>query len=210
MTDRDRLTALPGILVLMGCVTLAFAPSSSTAAVNTIYQPPAGWHRTQYLARGLGAWVDPANGQTITVEATNYGGTIDQFMNVRLGEISYIPGSQVGGRQKTSVCRHHPAAYITYEAPQNGAPTIFEEMLAVYNGVAYQATYARSPSQPSLYEARQSLTTLCGGIVPQAQPSARTQQLYRTSAPQTPYLGPSQAPQSLGTAAPTVTPTYGP
>lgn len=210
MTDRDRISALFGILVLMGCAALALVPSSSSAAVNYVYQPPPGWHRTQYLARGLGAWIDPANGQTITVEATNYGGTLDQFTRVKLGEISYIPGSKVGAAQGASVCRHHPANYITYEAPQNGAPTIFEEMLAVYSGVAYQATYARNASQPSLFEARQSLTTLCGGIVPQAQPSARTQQLYRTSAPQTPYLGPSQAPETLGPAAPTVTPTYGP
>lgn len=204
MKDRERLATLLTMILLAGGVALA--PGASAAPINNVYAPPTGWQRTTYLARGLGTWANPANDQTITVSATNYSGDINGFTRARLSEISQLPDAKVGAAQQATVCRHHPATYITYEAMRNNKPAIFEEMLAVYTGVAYQATYVRSASEPSQYGARISLTTLCGGIVPEAQTYTHAPQPYRTGAPATPNLGPLQSPQSYSSPAPTVTP----
>ncbi|HXW50584.1 MAG TPA: hypothetical protein VEJ41_01230 [Candidatus Acidoferrales bacterium] len=208
---RDRSAVFSAIVLVAVGAALAIGFSQGSAAINYIYQPPAGWHRTQYLARGLGTWMDPATGQSITVSATNYAGTLAQFSAEQVASVNGMAGAKLGSASASTVCRSHPGYYLAYEAPENGQPTIHEEMIAIYAGVAYQAIYRHLKGQLSQDSARQSLTTLCGGVVPVAQPGVQTVQPFvRPSAAQTPYLGPTAAPATLGPAAPTVTPTSGP
>lgn len=207
--QRQKLGSFAFVAAL--ALVLAVGAQRGRAAVNNVYQPPAGWHRTQFLARGLGVWIHPGDDQSISVQATNFTGSLAEFTHIQLIQIGELPGAKVGAAQQATVCGSHPATYLTYGVVANGKSLIYEQMLAIWAGVAYLATYARTQNQRSLYEARASLTTLCGGLVPGAAPANQSQQPYvRPSAPQTPYLGPSQAPEPLGTAEPTVTPTYGP
>ena len=206
-----RLAIFSGSVLVAVGVTLVLGFDRGSAAVNYIYQPPAGWHRTQYLARGLGTWMDPSSGQSITVSATNFAGTLAQFSATQVTTINGLPGAKLGAASASTVCRSHPAYYLAYEATENGQPTMHEEVIAIYTGVAYTAVYRRLKGQLSRDAARQSLTTLCGGVVPVAQPGVQSVQPFvRPSAPQTPYLGPTAAPATYGPVAPTVTPTGGP
>lgn len=181
------------------------------SAANVVFTPPPGWHKTQELARGLGVWLHPSDGQSISVLATQFTGSLAEFTQIQLAQIGQLPNSKIGAVQRTTVCGSHPSAYITYAAVENNKAFVYEQMVAVWAGVAYLATYARSAGQRAYYDARNSLTSLCGGLP--IGPSRSTQSTQPTTTPvltPTPYLGSTQAPQPLGTAEPTVTPTYGP
>jgi hypothetical protein len=71
----------------------------------------------------------------------------------------------------------------------NGARVIYEHMSTVLNGYAWFAIYTREADEPSLPEARQSLTTLCGlevrSGVP-APPPVQQQNQLPTPPPPTP------------------------
>lgn len=206
--DSRRIAILLSFIVIAVCMAVAFGPSRIAAAVNYIYQPPPGWVRTTYLARGLGTWVQ--NDQTITVSATNYAGNLNAFTRKKLAEIEALPNAKVGAAEESTVCNHHPASYIAYEATHNAAPSVFETVLAVYANVAYEATYVRGVHEPSQYPARMSLTTLCGGNLPVGQAAAHQPNPYRTGAAATPNLGPVQSSQPYGPVAPTVPPDVAP
>jgi hypothetical protein len=190
---------------LVAFVAVASA-TRGDAAPNYYYQPPGGWHHTQKLAHGLGVWVQPGSNQRISVATSVYTGSLQEFTRSQLAVINRLPSVKVGSAQRTTVCRAHPATYITYEARVDGAPTIFEEMLAIWSGVGYIASYARGQNELSAYDARTSLTTLCGGLPPGLPSGVSSQTSAHPSPSPTPYLGPSQAPETLGTPEPTVTP----
>jgi hypothetical protein len=208
MEQRGRLTILLSFVLIAVCAAVAFGPARLFAATNYIYNPPPGWVRTTYLARGLGTWVQ--NDQTITVSATNYAGNLNAFTRKKLSEIEALPNAKVGAAQQATVCAHHPASYIAYEATLNGNPSVFETVVAVYANVAYEATYVRGVHEPSQYAARMSLTSLCGGNLPVGQTAAHQPQPYRTGSGATPNLGPIQSSQPYGPVAPTVPPDVAP
>jgi hypothetical protein len=190
--------------------TVAFVALASAtrgdAAPNYYYQPPGGWQHTQKLAHGLGVWAQPGSHQRISVVTSVYTGSLQEFTRSQLAVINRLPSAKVGAAQRATVCRAHPAMYITYEARIDGVPTIYEEMLTIWSGVAYIASYARGRSELSTYDARTSLTTLCGGLPPALTSGVSSQPSAHPGASPTPYLGPSQAPETLGTPEPTVTP----
>ncbi len=209
MEGRLRNLSAIATVAALGLV-LAMGGQRGSAA-SYVFQPPPGWHKTQNLARGLGVWFHPSDGQSISVLATQFTGSLADFTQMQVAQIGQLPSSKIGAVQRTTVCGSHPSAYITYAAVENNKALIYEQMLAVWAGVAYLATYARSVGQHASYEARNSLTTLCGGLPGGTARSIQSTQPTNTPAPTpTPYLGSTQAPQPLGTAEPTVTPTYGP
>jgi hypothetical protein len=201
-----RLAIVLTLFLIAACVAVALGPARIAAQINYVYAPPAGWERTTYLARGLGTWANPRNDQTITVSAADFSGGLNEFTREKLAKIEALPNAKVGVAQQTTVCRHHPASYIAYEATLNGKPAVVESVLAVYTGVAYEATYIRAPHEPSQAAARASLLTLCGGIVPNSQTYSHAPQPFRTGSQATPNLGPIQSSQPYGPVQPTVTP----
>ena len=208
---KDRLRNLIAIAIATAAavgIALTVGGQRGSAA-NTVFQPPPGWHKTQNLGRGLGVWLHPSDGQSITVSATQFTGSLSDFTQMQLAQISQLPNAKIGAAQRTTVCGSHPSAYITYAAVENNKAYIDEQMLAVWAGVGYLATYSRSAGQRAFYDARNSLTTLCGGL-PIGHSMQSTQPVTTPLPIPTPYLGSTQAPQPLGTAEPTVTPTYGP
>lgn len=196
-------------VVFLALLLAVAAYTQRGSAAYGIYQPPAGWHRTENLAPGLGVWVHPSDNQSISVQATHFGGSLADFAAVQATQIRALPLSKIGVMQRTSVCGGHAAMYISYEATVNNEELVYEQMLTVWSGVGYLASYARASGQPSHEAARRSLTTLCGGYVAPVAPGARTPVPVNVPVTSTPYLGPSQAPQTYGPAAPTVTPTGG-
>ncbi len=181
-----------------------------------VFRPPAGWHRTQTTAIGLGVWVYPGESgytQNISVRAENYTGALADYAAAVVNRIRRdYPDAKTSTLQRTTVCTGHPAIYFSWEANAAGQTLVYEDMLTIYGGTAYHAAYTRAVGQPSISAARTSLTTLCGGNPPGMQTSTGSPApgAY-TSAPSplAPYSSP--LPQATyGTAAPTVTPRLGP
>ncbi len=209
MQDRLRnFIAIATATAAVVGIALAVGGQQGSAA-NNVFQPPPGWHKTQNLGIGRGVWLHPSDGQSISVSAMQFTGSLSDFTQIQLAQIGQLPNAKIGAVQRTTVCGSHPSVYITYGAVENNKASIYEQMLAVWAGVGYLATYSRSAGQRAYYDARNSLTTLCGGL-PIGHSMQPTQPAATPVATPTPYLGSTQAPQPLGTAEPTVTPTYGP
>jgi len=181
-----------------------------------VFRPPAGWHRVQTTATGLGVWVYPGGSgytQSISVRAENYTGTLDDYAVLAAGRIRRdYPDAKTSTLQRTTVCSGHAAVYFSWEANASGQNLVYEDMLAIYRGTAYHASYTRAVGEPSISAARTSLTTLCGGNPPGTQTSigSPTPGAYTSApSPSSPYSTPM--PQaSYGTVVPTVTPRVGP
>jgi len=191
-------------------------PQYPNNGARYVFRPPAGWHRVQTTAIGLGVWVYPGGsgfGQSISVRAENFTGTLADYAALVVSRLrGDHPEAKISPLQRTTVCAEHPAMYFAWGANVAGQTLVYEAMLTIYGGTAYNAIYMRALGRPSISAARTSLTTLCGGNPPGSQTSTRspTPGAY-TSAPSpvSPYSTPM--PQaSYGTVVPTVTPRLGP
>jgi len=191
-------------------------PQYPNNGARYLFRPPAGWHRTQATTIGLGVWVYPGGSgyaQSISVRAENYTGTLDDYAVLVAGRVRRdYPDAKMSTLQRTTVCSGHPGVYFSWEANASGRTLVYEDMLAIYRGTAYHASYTRAVAQPSISAARTSLTTLCGGNPPGTQASigSPTPGTYTSApSPSSPYSTPM--PQaSYGTVVPTVTPRVGP
>ena len=166
-------------------------------------------------AIGLGVWVYPGGTgytQSISARAENYTGTLADYAALAVSRLRRDhPDAKFSTFQRTTVCTGHLATYFSWAAVVQGQSLVNEDMLTIYGGTAYHASYARALGEPSMSAARNSLTTLCGGNPPGTQtPGSPTPGAY-TSQP-TP-ISPANSPlpqATYGTAAPTVTPRLGP
>jgi len=191
-------------------------PQYPNNGARYVFRPPAGWHRVQTTAIGLGVWVHPGGSgytQSISVRAENYTGALDDYAVLAAGRIRRdYRDAKMSTLQRTTVCSGHPAVYFSWEANASGQTLVYEDMLAIYRGTAYHASYTRALGQASISAARTSLTTLCGGNPPGTQTSigSPTPGAYTSApSPSQPYSTPM--PQaSYGTVVPTVTPRVGP
>jgi hypothetical protein len=227
MTVKARLSASMVMLLAGFALTLYVGTQQSLGdypalpqypnnGARYVFRPPAGWHRIQTTAIGLGVWVYPgASGytQNISVRAENYTGTLADYAALVVNRTRRdYPDSKMSTLQRTTLCSGHPAIYFSWEANPSGQILVYEDMLTIYGGTAYHAAYARALGQPSISAARTSLTTLCGGNPPGAQtPTGSPAPGAYTAAPSplAPYSSP--LPQATyGTTAPTVTPRLGP
>jgi hypothetical protein len=227
MTVKTRLRLSTAILLAAFALTLYVGAQESFGQYPTlpqypntgaryVFRPPAGWHRVQTTAIGLGVWVYPGAsgfGQSISVRAENFTGTLADYAALVVSRIRRDhPDAKTSRLERTTVCAGHLAIYFSWEANASGQTLVYEDMVTIYGGTAYHASYTRALGQPSIPAARTSLTTLCGGNPPGAQTStgSPTPGAY-TSAPSpvSPYSTP--LPQaSYGTVVPTVTPRISP
>ena len=189
-------------------------PSVPNNGASFIFQPPYGWNRVQVTALGLGVWMDPNDvgfHQSISARAEHFSGTLPAYVQLTLNGVhTRFPGAKMGGVQSASVCGSHPASYLTYAAESDGKPVVFEQMLTLYAGTAYAATYKRLATQKSLPEARHAMTTLCGGHAPAGPSPTPAGPAVHATGTALPAMSTSQPMQTYGPAAPTVTPRVGP
>jgi hypothetical protein len=211
MQNRPSQTSL---LVLTAAFALLLVIGSQQgSAALSVFAPPPGWHRTVDIGNGLGVWVhsgDVGFDQNVNVLAQRVPGSLSEFTKASVAELqAKLQDVKFGAMQRTTVCGAHPATYLTYTATLVGKSLIYEQVMTIWRGTAYVATYTRMVNQPSLHEARASLVTLCGGA-PAAYSRPSRYAAPSGSPTATPYLGPVASPQTYGSAAPTVTPRLGP
>lgn len=201
--------------VLAATFLAGYAGMLKGQAQGYIFTPPPGWKLTAKPGNGRAAWVhvdNEAYHQNLSIIERPYSGTLDNLTVRTVAEVRGALGNvQMGKAQHATVCGSHPSAYLTYAAQVSGRPLLFEQMITVWGNMGFLATYTRLASQPSLSSARNSLTTMCGGLpavggprntqsgVPAAHPSP--------IASASPSLPPAQPYSS---AAPTVTPRLEP
>lgn len=203
-------------LLTMGTCLLVCAVGAglqSAHADGYAFMPPAGWKTVAKPGHGIGMWVhndSESFHQNISVIAERARGSLDQYTANGIQSIKAIlPDVQFGPVQRTTVCGGHPATYLTYAATLRGRRLIYEQTATIWSTTAYVATYARLNTQPSLSAARNSLTSLCGGLPSAGAPALR----YSAPAPR-PSSTPTPAaqyatPAPVGSVAPTVTPDPG-
>jgi hypothetical protein len=226
-TTRARLTVGPSTVLAGFLLTLYVGaqqgfgqyptlPQYPNNGARYVFRPPAGWHRVQTTAIGLGVWVYPSGSgytQSISVRAENYTGTLADYGAVVAGRVRRDhPDARISPIQRTTVCSGHSAIYFSWAAAVLGEPLVYEDMVTIYGGTAYHATYARSLSEPSISAARNSLTTLCGGNPPGTQTVTGSPTPGAYTSPPSP-LSPANSPlpqTTYGAAAPTVTPRTSP
>jgi hypothetical protein len=221
---RTKLPRLSAFAVVASVVVTLFAgmdrggalpanPAVPNNGAALIFQPPFGWNRVQVTALGLGVWMHPSDvgyHQNISARAELFSGTLPAFVQLTLNGVhTRFPDVKMGGVQSATVCGSHPSTYLTYVAATDGKPLVYEQMLTLYAGNAYVATYTRLATQKSLPEARQALTTLCGGHAPASPSPTPAGPAVRASTTALPALSTSQPMQTYGPAAPTVTPRVG-
>jgi len=186
------------------------SPTQAVRAAGYVFMPPSGWKAIAKPGHGIGMWVHPDSGsfhQNISIIAERARGSLDDYTNGGVQMLkAMLPDVQFGHVQHATVCGSHPSTYLTYAATLRGRLLIYEQMATIWNGVAYVATYTRLSSQPSLPEARDALTSLCGGSTAGASAPARyagpPARAVATPAPTTNYT--TAAP--VGSVAPTITP----
>jgi len=187
--------------VIEGCALALLVAAVITAIVTTAsaeslpFIPPSGWQPVKTQSGLLGAWVHPGDAgfhQNIVVGRERTTLTASAFDESTLKQLrGALQNFQLGADQSTTVCGGRPAHYLSYASTVNGARVIYEHMSTVLNGYAWFAIYTREADEPSLPEARESLTTLCGLDV-------------RAGVAAPP---PVQHPNQLPTPAPTPAPT---
>ncbi len=205
---------IPALLTATFVVCCAGAQTGR--AQGYIFTPPVGWRLTAKPANGRAAWVHADNEpyhQNLSIIERPYSGTLDSLTVRTVAEVRGGLGNvQMGKAQHATVCGSHPSAYLTYTARVNGRPLLFEQMITVWGNMGFLATYTRLASQPSLSPARDSLTTMCGGL-----PAVGGPHNMRSGAPAahpSPVASASPSPaaptQPYSSAAPTVTPRLEP
>ena len=151
------------VAALVGSAGMAAGAGSLYA-----FSPPPGWQ--QYFQarvagnRGGEVWRGPvsdgfAENVLVMVRPTN--DTLAQVADTSQLQ-KQLPGGQAH-LQDTTVCGGHPAKYAYVVAPWHGKTLISEQILSVWNKVAYVAVYSRLSEQPVVEAARSSLVTLCPG-----------------------------------------------
>ncbi len=102
-----------------------------------------------------------------------------------------LPAFMLGADQYTTTCGH-PAHYISYASTnKDGQRIIYQHMTTVLNGYAWFAIYAKLNTQPSLPEARQALTTICGMEVHVPSPAPAPPAATPTTPPDVPTAPPT-------------------
>lgn len=194
---RRRLSELV-IASLAGFALIAVAVVAASAD-SPPFVPPAGWQPVKPEGGLLGVWVHPGDEgfhQNLVVGRERTGLTASAFDATTVKQLrGVLHDFQLGADEYTTTCGGRPAHYLSYASTMDGGNrVIYEHMSTVLNGYAWFAIYARLANQPSLPEARQALTTLCGV-------EARS----GVAAP-----APPQTDNRLPTPEPTPTPTYAP
>jgi hypothetical protein len=187
------------VVSALGLAALIAVAVTTASADALPFVPPAGWQALRPQAGLLGVWVHPGDAtfhQNLVVGRERTDLTASAFDASTIKQLrTALQNFQLGADQYTTVCNGRPAHYLSYASTVNGARVIYEHMSTVSNGFAWFAIYTREADEPSLPEARQALTTLCGIEIHTAAPG----------------LPPAQQGQNqLPTPEPTPTPTYAP
>jgi len=160
----DAIIALCALILLVAAVATAIVTTASADSLPFI--PPPGWQPMKPQGGLLGVWVhqgDSGFRQNVVVGRERTTLTASAFDETTLKQLrGALQNFQLGSDQYTTVCGGRPAHYLSYASTVNGARVIYEHMSTIMNGYAWFAIYTREADQPSLPEARQSLTTLCG------------------------------------------------
>ena len=185
------IAGVAGLALIAGAVVAASADAPP-------FVPPPGWQSVKPEGGLLGVWVHPGDEgfhQNLVVGRERTGLTASAFDETTVKQLrAVLKNFQLGADEYTTTCGGRPAHYLSYASTVDGNRVIYEHMSTVLNGFAWFAIYARLADQPSLPEARQALTTLCGV---EARPAA--------AAP-----APAVTDNRLPTPEPTPTPTYAP
>ena len=192
-----------GVARTLAAVAVAiFAMVSGARADAPWFTPPYGWTSVHHPPSLLGAWVHPGDSvfhQNMVAGAERTSGSASQWDE---GAVKVLRGKLhdfvLGADSETTACGK-PAHYMSYSSVEGGRKIIYEHMTTVVSGVAFFVIYARASTQPSLPEARDALTTLCGTNVlvrPNAppKPSAQMQPPAQNVSPEpsTPVPAPTQ------------------
>jgi len=159
------------------CALMAIVVAQASRADTPWFTPPPGWQAVDHPPQILGAWVHPGDTafhQSIVAGAERTAGTATQWDEAAIPKLRAQLHEFVLGADVVTTSCGKPAHYISYASVEQGHKIVYEHMTTVANGMAFFVIYARLSTQPSLPEARDSLTTLCGGDV-QQHPSEPTQ-----------------------------------
>jgi hypothetical protein len=174
------------------------------------FLPPAGWQSTQPPRGMLGVWVHPGDTdfrQNVVVGREPTQLSASAYAQHAVAALAKgLPGFQLGADENTTTCGGRPAHYLSYSSVIHGHQILYEQMSTLLSGYAWFAVYTRLMTQPSLPEARQSLTTLCGAVGSSsgAQPGPAGP-AQPTEAPPTPTPGtPTPEPNPYATVEPVV------
>ncbi|HME82310.1 MAG TPA: hypothetical protein VKF82_09565 [Candidatus Eremiobacteraceae bacterium] len=167
------------------------------------FMPPAGWTPIAPPKGILGVWVHPGDTafrQNIVVSVEKTSLSTAAYGQHDIAQLQQsLAGFRLGADQATTTCGRS-AHYLSYAGLIDGHEVLFESMSTIINGVAWSAIYSRLMTQPSLPEARQALTTLCGEAPNQnVQPVQQQQQLQATPTPSPAPQSPSPEPNPYGT-----------
>jgi len=170
-TFHARLAAFIAVCIAL-CAVQAFGDQAP-------FVPPFGWVSSKPPQGMLGVWIHPGDTsfhQNLVLGAERTKLSADQYDKMALAQLSRgLNGFRVGADESTTTCGGQPAHYISYASTINGKQVLYEQMTTMVSGVEWFVIYTRLMSQPSLPEARQALTTLCGlhqsqsVAIPQAQ-----------------------------------------
>src|ERR1700680_1582713 len=99
-------------------------PQYPNNGAKYVFRPPAGWHRIQSTAIGLGMWMGgPDYLQSIAVRAENFTGTLADYAGGVVNRIRRDrPDAKFSTLQRTTVCSGHPAVYFSWEGENTGGP----------------------------------------------------------------------------------------
>ena len=194
-----------GISLVCGLVLASVAAAVTVVLADSVpFVPPAGWSSVRPPSGILGVWVHPGDTdfrQNIVVGRERTSLSVSDFDDRTIKQLrAALNGFQLGADQFTTTCGGRPAHYISYGSFLNGHQIIYEHMTMLANGYAWFAIYARLSSQPSLTEARQALTTLCGLDVRQT--------VRQQAAPAPAATAPNANPTPNPTPTPTPAPYY--
>lgn len=148
-------------IVAVGCVTVGAA----AAAGLYTFQAPAGWQdfsHTNLGSRAVSIWRGPTDshfGENILLIVKPTAQTLDSASN--LSAVTAGLAGARGSRRPMSICGGHPAMYVYVTAPFRGHTLISENIISVWDKMAYSATYSRLDYQETVESARSALTTLC-------------------------------------------------
>lgn len=163
-------------------LTLTFWALAPTAlAVAPWFSPPVGWQAVSNPKPLLGIWVHPGDAgfhQNIAAGAERTPFSATQWDEAIVPKLrSKLHQFVLGASSDASTCGR-PAHYMSYSSVERSGKIIYEHITTVVSGVAFFAIYMRAATEPSLPEARNALTTLCGAQIPPQPNPASAQGSY--------------------------------
>ncbi|HEV2037925.1 MAG TPA: hypothetical protein VGQ96_04885 [Candidatus Eremiobacteraceae bacterium] len=167
MPGRPHAHKLSAFVGLIGAVLL-FGAAAAQAADLYSYQPPAGWQdftHTNFGDRADAVWRGPTDakfGENVLVLVKPGARSLEQASDSS-ALLAQWPQAKIAKRAMT-VCGGHPAAYVYVAAPWHGKTLISENVISVWDGVVFSATYSHLSYQETVQAARASLATLCPGF----------------------------------------------